>query len=249
MGPADVEHAAPLAGPHTVARRNRQIVEGALLADVAVVLLLGRIYLPIPFVRTIWRLLAVSPFVLLAERRGIRITIMAGLISYLLLAALVGPTLALTAFDTAFAAVLLAVAGMWRWPRWVTVPVMGLIYTIFDIVLPTILFAVLFRIPASTLVDDIRGTLRSLIRIAGSLLMVVNHLSALVFGHGAPRVPVHSLQSLGYDVSAAVFGHWIVSALIVAAIVGVANVGAYAAAADIVLGGVPAEMRTREPAS
>src|SRR5579862_5051213 len=109
---------SPIADPQQVSRRTRQIVEGALLADISVVLLLGRIYLPIPIVRTVWRLVASAPFVLLAERQGIKVTVMAGLVAYLLLSALVGPTLALTAMDTAFAAILIAVADGWRWPRW-----------------------------------------------------------------------------------------------------------------------------------
>ena len=246
--------AAEPSSPHAisaqrVSSRNRQIVEGALLGDIAVVLLLGRVYLPIPGVRTIWRLLAGAPFVLLAERQGIRVLIMSGIVSYLLLTALVGPTLALTALDTAFAAFLLAIADLWRWPRWLVVPVMGLVYAVSDIVVPTILFAFLFRVSLSTLAGTATNAGRNGIRVLSGMLRAFNHGLAAILGHSGPRIPVGMIQTLGYDVVAGVAAHWVITALVAAVILGVANVVGYAAAAEVVLARLPASTRSRQALS
>jgi len=229
--------------------RNRQIVEGALLADIAVVLLLGRIYLPIPIVRTVWRLLAAAPFVLLAQRQGIRITIMAGVVAYLLLTALVGPTLALTAFDTTFAAIIIATALRWNWPRPLIGIVGGLLYAACDIVVPTILFAIIFRVPVSTLVGDVRNGMRGGFRLAADILQGVNRVTALLFGQSAGQMPTQAFRSLGYDLTAFMVGHWLFFALLIAGGLGIANVFAYNAAADLVLGRLPPDTRAKQIAA
>lgn len=234
--------------PRTDARstRNRQIVEGALLGDVAVVLLLGRIYLPIPIVRTIWRLLAAGPFVLLAQRQGIRVTIMSAVVSYLLMTALVGPTLALTALDTAFAAIIIAAALRWRWPRPVIALIGGLIYGALDIVLPTIVLTVLFRIPVATLVGDFRTAIRGAVRVGAQMMETVNSMLRGVFGPRAPQFPAAGFRGFGYDLTAFVVGHWLTFALIAAAVMGMANIYAYHTAANLVLDRLPSSARMKQ---
>ncbi len=223
--------------------RNQKIVEGALLADVAVVLLLGRVYLPIPLVRTAWRFMAAAPFVLLAQRRGIKTAIMSGIVAYLLLTALVGPTLALTALDTAFAAILIAAAIHWQWPRAVTAVVAGLVYAACDIVIPTIFFAIVFRIPVTTLVADVRNGMRGSTTLAARSAAEVNRILALLFGSTGPRLPVHLIHSAGFGITAFLVSHWLVFALLVAGAMGIANIFAYHAATDLILDRLPASER------
>src|SRR5947209_2292459 len=79
--------------------RTRAIVEGALLGDIGIVFLLMRAFLPLPGVRQILRAVATVPFVMLVQRRGLRLTILAAIASYILFSALVGPILALAAVD------------------------------------------------------------------------------------------------------------------------------------------------------
>jgi hypothetical protein len=215
--------------------RNRQIVEGALLADIAAVLLLGRVYLPIPVVRTVWRLLAAAPFVLLAQRQGIRTMIMAGIVCYVLLTALVGPTLALTALDTAFAALIIALSYKWHWPRGVIAVVGGLVYTVFDIVIPTVLFIVVFRVPVSTLINGLRTGLGSLFRVGGQAASITNEGLQTLFGKGAPQLPAHGIQVFGYHVTSFVIGHWVMFALVLAFVLGIANIAGYQASSELVL--------------
>ena len=229
--------------------RNRRIVEGAPLADIAVVLLLGRIYLPIPVVRTIWRMLAGTPFILLAQRQGIRVTIMSGIVAYLLMTALVGPTLALTALDTAFAAIIIAAAIHWKWPRVVTAIVGGLIYGACDVVLPTVVFTVLFRVPVSTLVGDFRNGMRGVVRLSTELLQAVNRVLLRLLGRGGPQIPATRIRVLGYDLTAFLVGHWLVVALVLAAGLGVSNIFAIQAAADVVLERLPPATRARQLAA
>lgn len=226
--------------------RNRQIVEGALLADVAVVLLLGRIYLPIPIVRTLWRLLAAAPFVLLAQRQGIRVAIMSGIVAYLLLTALVGPTLALTALDTAFAAIIIAAALHWKWPRVVTAVVGGLVYTACDIVIPTVFFAIVFRIPVSTLVGDVRNGMRGSFHVISQTARQINHVLTAILGSSAPQLPFQAIQAFGYGVTAFLVDNWLVFALIIAACMGIANIFAYHAASDLVLERLPSTSRLKQ---
>lgn len=223
--------------------RNRQIVEGALLADIAVVLLLGRVYLPIPIVRTVWRLLAAAPFVLLAQRQGIRITIMSGVVAYLLLTALVGPTLALTALDTAFAALIIAGALHFGLPRPLTAVLGGLIYAACDIVVPAIFFAIVFRVPFITIVHDVRNGMRGGFQIIAQMVRDANAVMAGVFGHGVVQLPAAGIQQLGDGLTAFLVAHWVTFALIVAAVAGIGNIFAYQAATDLVLNRLPDSSR------
>jgi hypothetical protein len=161
--------------------------------------------------------------------------IMAGIVCYILLTALVGPTLALTALDTAFAALIIALSYRWHWPRAVTAVVGGLVYTLFDIVIPTILFIALFRVPVSTLVNGIRTGLKSLFRVASEIVSMINSALKSIFGPHAPQLPAHGVQVFGFHATSYLMGHWVVFALILAAILGVANIAGYQASSELVL--------------
>ena len=87
--------------------RTHAIVEGALLGDIAIVFLLMRVYLPLPVVRTLLRTIASVPFVMLVQRPGLRVAILAAIASYILFSALVGPLLGLSAIDIAVAGILI----------------------------------------------------------------------------------------------------------------------------------------------
>src|SRR5579859_8198259 len=146
--------------------RTHAIVEGALLGDIAIVFLLMRVYLPLPVVRTLTRTVATIPFVMLVQRRGIKLTFLAAVASYILFSALVGPLLALTALDIAMAGLL---AGIGRhaglnvgWNTLWTGPV----YAILDLVLPTIASIYVLRFPIKTLVQSARNFVKLLFRAA-----------------------------------------------------------------------------------
>ncbi|HEX8918083.1 MAG TPA: hypothetical protein VF898_06250, partial [Chloroflexota bacterium] len=144
--------------------RTHAIVEGALLGDIAIVFLLMRVYLPLPVVRTLIRTVATIPFVMLVQRRGAKLTILAAIASYILFSALVGPLLALTALDIAVAGLL---AGIGRhaglnvgWNTLLTGPV----YAILDLVIPTILSIYILRFPIKQLVQSARHFVELLFR-------------------------------------------------------------------------------------
>lgn len=132
--------------------RTHAIVEGALLGDIAIVFLLMRVYLPVPVVRTLIRTIATVPFVMLMQRRGLKMTILASLASYILFSALVGPFLALTAIDIAVAGILIGLGrnaglGVGLNTLWT-----GPVYAVLDLILPTIASVFIFRYPVKALI-------------------------------------------------------------------------------------------------
>ena len=57
--------------------RTHAIVEGALLGDIAIVFLLMRAYLPILVLRPLIAAVATVPFVMLTQRRGLKMAVLA----------------------------------------------------------------------------------------------------------------------------------------------------------------------------
>ncbi|HZT96800.1 MAG TPA: DUF2232 domain-containing protein [Chloroflexota bacterium] len=226
--------------------RNRQIVEGALLADITVVLLLARVYLPIPVVRTAWRFVAAAPLVLLSQRHGIRVTIMAGLIAYMLLTTLVGPTLALSAIDTGLAALLIALGMQRHLHPLVTVLVGGLVYAVFDIVIPTLVFTALFRVPLSTIVTDLRNGMRDGTGILTRATRVVDRIGRALLGRHAPQLPAHVVHDLGFALTAFLVGHWVPVALSIALLLGVADMAGFVIGSELVLRRLSASDKARQ---
>ncbi len=139
---------------HLLQRRNRThaVVEGALLGDIAIVFLLMRVYLPVPVVRTLIRTVATVPFVMLTQRRGLKITVLAAIASYILFSALVGPILALTAVDIAVAGILVGIGRKANLGVALNTLWTGPVYAVLDLILPTIASVIIFRFPVKDLI-------------------------------------------------------------------------------------------------
>jgi uncharacterized protein YybS (DUF2232 family) len=165
--------------------RTRAVVEGALLGDIMIVFLLMRAFLPLPGVRQLLRAVATVPMVMLTQRRGLRLSILAALASYILLSALIGPLLALAAIDAAVAGIL---AGLGRRAGLgITLNVLwtGPIYAFLDLILPTVASVFIFRYPVKTLSDAARNFVKS----------AFNALYWLLDGFGASRPLLHDVNS------------------------------------------------------
>jgi hypothetical protein len=160
-------------------RRNRThaIVEGALLGDIAIVFLMMRVYLPLPVVRTLLRTLGTVPLVMLTQRRGLRITILAAIASYILFSALVGPILALSAIDIAVSGMLVGLGRRWRIGPALNTLWTGVVYSILDLLLPTIASLIIFRYP----IKKVIGTARHFVHLIFQIVLWVlkhNHPTA-----------------------------------------------------------------------
>jgi hypothetical protein len=118
--------------------RTHAIVEGALLGDIAIVFLLMRVYLPLPVVRTLLRTIASVPFVMLVQRPGLRVAILAAIASYILFSALVGPLLGLSAIDIAVAGILIGLGRKVGLPTLLNKIWAAVAYAILDLIIPTI---------------------------------------------------------------------------------------------------------------
>jgi hypothetical protein len=165
--------------------RTHAIVEGALLGDIAIVFLLMRVYLPVPIVRTILRTFAAVPIVMLTQRRGIRLTILAAIASYILFSALVGPILALAAIDVAVSGVLVGIGRKYNLGMAITTVWTGIAYAILDLIIPTIITIFIFQYPVGKLIDAARHFVRLIFDAGIGVLNGVN----------APKSAVSSVKS------------------------------------------------------
>lgn len=130
----------------------RAIAEAALLLDVAALLLLARVFLPLPGLKDIFAVGAVTPFVLLALRRGPRRALMVTVACYLVVAALAGPLLAIRALGTGALGTAFAWAGHGGRGRLAALAVGMLLYAVISIFVPLALaFLVLHLDPGQTL--------------------------------------------------------------------------------------------------
>jgi hypothetical protein len=171
--------------------RTHAIVEGALLGDIAIVFLLMRVYLPVPIVRTILRTFAAVPLVMLTQRRGIKLTILAAIASYVLFSALVGPLLAIASLDVAVSAILLGIGRRLGWHAALNTLWTGIAYAFLDLIVPTIVTVIVFRYPVKTLVDAARHFVRLIFSLWTGLLQVLNFPPSVIHtvkGWEAPAV-------------------------------------------------------------
>ncbi len=145
--------------------RTHAIVEGALLGDIAIVFLMMRVYLPLPVVRTLLHTLATVPLVMLTQRRGVKITILAAIASYILFSALVGPILALSAIDIAVSGMLVGLGRTWRIGPVFNTLWTGVVYTILDLLVPTIVSLIILRYPIKKLIESARHFVRLIFQI------------------------------------------------------------------------------------
>lgn len=162
--------------------RTRAIVEGALLGDIAIVFLLMRAFLPLPGVRQILRAVATVPFVMLTQRRGLRLTILAGIASYILFSALVGPLLALAAVDIAVAGILAGVGRRLGLGVGMNTLFTGPLYAFFDLIIPTVVGVVVFRYPVKQLADAARNFVKGVFNL-GIFILKDFHASPSTIHH------------------------------------------------------------------
>lgn len=210
-----------------LARRQHthSIVEGALLGDIAIVFLLMRVYLPVPVVRNLLRAIASVPFVMLMQRRGLKITILAAIASYTLFSALVGPILALPAIDVAVAGILIGLGrsagvGIVLNTLWT-----GVAYAILDVILPTIATVFIFRYPVKDLITAAKNFFHS----------VFNLLIYIVKSLGAPHSTLSQLR--GWQVWTV--GHWQVAWIILMFLYGIITMYLVVLVSEMVLRQVP----------
>jgi hypothetical protein len=139
-----------------------------------------RVYMPILVVRTLIRAVASVPFVMLTQRRGVRIAVLAAIASYILFSALVGPILALAAVDVAVAGILI---GMGRRVG-INAPLntlwTGPVYAILDLVIPTIVSVVIFRYPVKDLVDSAHHFVQLVFRFLDFVLRGANAPASVI---------------------------------------------------------------------
>ncbi|HZU14845.1 MAG TPA: DUF2232 domain-containing protein [Chloroflexota bacterium] len=214
--------------------RTHAIVEGALLGDLAIVLLLMRVYLPILVVRTLIRALASVPFIMLTQRRGVKLAILAALASYILFSALVGPILALTAPDVAVAGILIGLGRRVGLGPGLNTLWTGPVYAVLDIIIPAIVTVILFRYPIKDLIGSARNFMRSLFHI---LLWILHQAQA-------PLSVVHTVQSW----QAPVVANWQLAWLATAVVYGFLTMYLAVLVSFMVLRQVPSETLSRQAA-
>ncbi len=154
--------------------RTHAIVEGALLGEIAVVFLLFRAFLPLPGVRQLLKAAATVPFVMLIQRRGVRLTILAAIASYVLFSALVGPLLALSVPDIAVAGILAGMGRRARLSSTVNILWTGPVYAVLDLFLPTVASVILFRYPVNKLIKSAQNFVKLVFNVVLSILRALN---------------------------------------------------------------------------
>jgi hypothetical protein len=207
--------------------RTHAIVEGALLGDIAIVFLLMRVYLPLPVVRTLLHTIASVPFVLLLHRRGLRVSILAAIASYVLFSALVGPLLGLSAVDIAVAGILVGVGRRAGLPSVITTLWATFSYAVLDLILPTIASVYIFRYPVHDLIQAGRRFIKLIFNL------VINILSGL----GAPTSVAHTLKS--WEASAVL--HWQISWVVLMMFLAFLNIYLVVLVSEMVLKQMPDE--------
>jgi len=215
--------------------RTRAIVEGALLGDIGIVFLLMRAFLPLPGVRQILRAVATVPFVMLVQRRGLRLTILAAIASYILFSALVGPLLALAAIDIAVAGILAGIGRRLGLGVGLNTLLTGPLYAFFDLVVPTIVSVFVFRYPVKQLSDAARNFVKSVFNLGIYLLKDV---------HASPST-LHRMDA--WKASAA--EHWQIAWVCSLALLGMLTMYLAILVAEIVLRQIPDQTLARQRAA
>lgn len=216
--------------------RTHAIVEGALLGDIALVFLLMRVYLPVPVVRTLLRTLATVPLVMLVQRRGVRVSILAAIASYILFSALTGPILAITAIDISVAAILVGIgrkAGLgpglntlWTGPVW----------ALLDLVIPTIASVYIFQYPVGSLIKSAQNFVKLVFNL---VIFVMHHI-------GAPASAITSFKTW----EAPAVAHWQYAWIGTMVLYGLLNMYLAAIVSEMVLRQIPdATLARQEKAS
>jgi hypothetical protein len=205
--------------------RTHAIVEGALLGDITIVFLLMRAFFPVPPVRALIKAVAVIPFIMLTQRRGVKLTILAGLASYILFSALVGPLLGLAAIDVAVAGILIGAGRRLGLGPALNTLWTGVAYTVLDIIIPTVVSIIIFRYPINELVKSARNFVALIFKL-GSWVLQQAH---------APASAIHQWQSWKGPVTA----NWPVAWLAVSLLYGLLNIYLAVLVSEMVLRQIP----------
>lgn len=205
--------------------RTHAIVEGALLGDITIVFLLMRAFFPVPPVRALIKAVAVIPFIMLTQRRGVRLTVLAGLASFILFSALVGPLLGLAAIDVAVAGILIGAGRRWGIGPALNTLWAGVAYTVLDIIMPTIASLFIFRYPVGELIKSARNFVGLVFKL-GTWVLQQAH---------APASAVHTWQS--WEGPAA--DNWAIAWLAVSLLYGLLNIYLAVLVSEMVLRQIP----------
>jgi hypothetical protein len=215
--------------------RTHAIVEGALLGDIAIVFLLMRAFLPIPGARQLLRAIATIPFVVLAQRRGVGLAVLAAVASYILFSALVGPILGLAAVDVAVAGILIGFGRRLGLGPVVNTLFTGPVYALLDLLIPTVISVVIFRYPVGKLIQAARNFIRAAFNL-------------LIFLANGVNVPHSSISAID-DWKAWAVLHWQVAWFASLAVVGILTTYLAVLVAEIVLRQIPVPaLEVRRPA-
>jgi hypothetical protein len=215
--------------------RTHAIVEGALLGDIAIVFLLMRVYLPLPIVRTLLRTLAAVPLVMLTQRRGVRFAILAGIASYILFSALVGPLFALSAIDIAVAGILIGIGRKYGIGPGLNTLWTGVVYAILDLMIPTIATVIIFRYPVKKLIEAARHFVR----------LIFNLTTWILHRIGAPSGAISTVK--GWETPAV--NHWQIIWIITMILYGILTMYLVALVSEIVLKQIPEQTLERQKAA
>jgi len=217
----------------------RAIAEAALLLDVAALLILARVFLPFPGLKDIFAVSAVTPFVLLALRRGPRRALVATVACYLVVAALLGPLLALQALGTGALGTAFAWAARGGRGRLVTLAGGMLLYAVVSILVPLALGFLFLRLdPMHTLaVAQSQGhaLVRHVAQVAAPLLRAMDQSE---LGRAILRV-VRATIAFG-------FAHLLPLVLVAAVAHGVVRSALWLVVSIEVIARLPAEVRRDE---
>jgi hypothetical protein len=205
--------------------RTHAIVEGALLGDITIVFLLMRAFFPVPPVRALIKAVAVIPFIMLTQRRGIKLTILAGLASYILFSALVGPLLGLAAIDASVAGILIGAGRRWGVGPALNTLWAGVAYTILDIIIPTIISLIIFRYPVGELIKSAKNFVNLVFKL-GTWVLEQAH---------APASAVATWESW----KTPTVDHWVVAYLAISLLYGLLNIYLAVLVSQMVLRQIP----------
>lgn len=215
--------------------RTHALVEGALLTDIAIVFLLMRAYLPVLFVRPILLAIATVPIVMLVQRRGVKITILAAIAAFLLFSALVGPLLAFAMINASVAGILIGIGRNVGLHAAINTIFTGIVFAVVDLLIPTVAGVIIFRYPIHDLVKSAQNFVAATFRL---LQFVLTRLHA-------PHALVHQFQLWEKPV----LQHWQLAWLGLIVVDGITTMYLAVLVAEIVLNRMPDYALVRQRAS
>ena len=119
----------------------------------------------------------------------------------------------------------------------------GLVYAVLDVIFPTILFSIIFRIPISTLISDVRNGLLRVVDVVTGIASFINGLIRDVFGRTASIMPVDDMRAWGKHATIVLVDHWVLVAIVAAIVTGIVNIAAYQSASDLIMERLPEATR------